>query len=93
MNRLLILVAISFFLVSCFSLDESIGITENDNAIQCIKADGHSSYPLVSGNISTSRIEFPAWMKDADLSDATIEDLVLLFTSIAAIVEAMDCPG
>ena len=89
----LLIMAVGILLASCMNLDESIGIAEDDNAIQCIKADAHSSYPLASGNISTTRVEFPGWMKNADLSDATIEDLKILFASIAAIIAEIDCPA
>lgn len=72
-----------FLLVSCQSfepgsLDNTVGVGADDNAIQCIKAsvDGY----FTDSNASTTRIEFP---NQLDLGTLTPE-LVNALTEMAA---------
>lgn len=62
-------------LTSCASLEESIGVGPDDNAILCIRADAHLNHAISTGNIDGIRIEFPAWFND---ETATIEQLITL---------------
>ncbi len=69
-------------LTSCASLEESIGVGPDDNAILCIRADAHLNHAISTGNIDGIRIEFPAWFND---ENTTIEQLI-------ALIDAMGCP-
>lgn len=70
-----ILLTLSILLVSCASLEESVGVGPDDNAILCIKADAHLNHAISTGNIEATRIEFPAWFSD---ENATTEQLITL---------------
>ncbi len=90
--KYLLLSLLIFLLTSCAQLEQSIGIDETDNAIQCVIADAHTSYGVSNANISTTRIEFPGWLKTADLSRANIADVTIIFETIAKIADAIQCP-
>lgn len=73
------LIALLLLLTSCASLEESIGVGQDDNAILCIKADAHLNHAVSTGNIDAVRIEFPAWFSD---ENATVDQMITLTEAI-----------
>lgn len=80
-----IILAASLALASCSSpraLDETVGVSADDNAIQCIHAnvDGY----FTDSSVTTNRIEFPTSL---DLGTLTPE----LITALTELAEKMGC--
>lgn len=102
MKKLLLTIVIGLAAIALSScgvgggLEASVGIDENDNAMQCVRAEASTTTNYlaftIDGSIDTSRIELPAWLQSSNVDDATVEELVRLFDAIATIAENLNCP-
>lgn len=78
MTKILVAFILCITLASCASssLEETIGVTERDNAMQCIEGELSSPNPFVLGRVRTKRMELPANFDTSTLTLETVQELM-----------------
>lgn len=76
MSKILVGLLLAVTLTACTSLDETIGIDETDNALQCVNIEASSPNPMVAARGRTKRVELPAGYDTSTIDKETLSELM-----------------